>query len=205
MLPPLLLDFSAADARWLGGIVWKAAVVLWLPQLLMLWLVLAGRTHQPRSRGREVALLLLPVLLGGVAVCSAAPWVLLLVVYAEVRWDLWLLVLGLPTLAGILVALATNTTPRTPPAASPARAAHLRQTRWTLGLSGLVVGLGVLATVVPPGQPAPTDYRPTPQELEQMRRADQAARAEQARQDSVQYHQHWDGPESQPQDQPPPW
>jgi hypothetical protein len=213
----LLLDFSAADARWLGGLVWKAAFVLWLPQLLALWLVLRARNQRLRSRTAEVVRLLVPFMLFVAAIFSAAPVALLLLLYSDVRWDLWLLVLWLPTLVGIGIALATNTS-RKEQFADEAEATRSRRTwlrHWSW-LSALVIIIGVLTTWqrYRSATPGPSTHdllwvdeaghvARTRQDsiriIENWNKADKAERDERARQDSLRYVEKWGEKQAQTQ------
>ncbi|KAA9338727.1 hypothetical protein F0P96_07870 [Hymenobacter busanensis] len=176
----LLLDFSAGDARWLGGLLWKAALALWMPQLLVLFLVFRRRRKDWESLWRELLLVVAPVLLfvGAVATPKGLGVLLLLVIYSDVQWAQLLAVLALPTVVGLIAVVATRK-PNPHPVPAPEPSSPLKT--MGLGLAGLaaavlwwagpmLVHLYVTARQPPPLQ---THDFPFP------------SRAERARRDSV--------------------
>lgn len=192
MLLSLFLDFSAGTARELGGIVWKAAVVLWLPQLLALWLVLRRRDARALNRSAEVARLLIPFFLFAGTLCAVPAIGLLLLMYADVDWGLWLLVLWLPTLIGIFIVVATNTVARERPATA-AKPAWPRGLYWLSGLLALLlVGAGALLRF-PAGTTADGSHAPLDSEqLREWQRANRAELRTRAREDSLRFLEQWE-------------
>ena len=107
MLLTLLLALGASDVEWIDRIVWGLALGSWPPQLLVAWVVL----RKPRPLLTQLLLLLSPLLL----VATVGYWpagLLLMAIYSDPQFMLWLPLALLPTFGAMSLAVARRKAPQ---------------------------------------------------------------------------------------------
>lgn len=137
MLLTLLLALGQSDLEWINGIVWALAVLSWIPQLLVSSVVL----RKPRPLLRQLLLVLSPLLLATVG--YRVTGLLLLAIYSDPQFMLWLPLALLPTYGALFLAVSRRGQLPGPQSES-ARPASGSTGNWGWGL--VASGLGVLAT-----------------------------------------------------------
>lgn len=134
MLLSLLLALGQSDAEWIDLIVWALAVVSWLPQLLVASVVL----RKPRPLLPQLLLVLSPLLLLATAGYRVTG-LLLMAIYLDPQFMLWLPLALLPTYGALFLAVS-----RRGPQSESARQIGGSTSNFGWGL--VVSGLGILAT-----------------------------------------------------------
>ncbi|MBG8556386.1 hypothetical protein [Hymenobacter guriensis] len=189
ILLSLFLDFGTSGDTGLAGIVWLATFVLWLPQILVIWLVTKYRKEVQQSLISKPLLLLIPLALFLKAVVSAPAIFLLLVAYSDIQWSLWLFILLLPTIMGIIKITIDNYIDKNSQKTHPLPKASYSSFRLRLvhGIIGLSI-IGALALIIQKNQsrsPEKTShYLPWLDNAEELQ-------AEQARRDSILFMEKW--------------